>query len=140
VLKSRAYPDMVFRGTVTTIATAAEGLPQRTAEEAAGKPGATSSASVRSFIVTTQIENGSGLLKPGMTGLAKVRGGDRRVVDLVKRRLTHTFKVEFWSWCNGRLPGRTHPRSRVGSHGFGLATHQRGGADQGPRNRIRTCI
>jgi len=36
--------------------------------------------------------------QPGMTGLAKVLGGDRRVVDLVKRRLAHTFKVEFWSW------------------------------------------
>jgi len=98
LLKSRAYPDMVFHGTVTTIATAAEGLPSATADEAAGKPGSTSSASVRTFIVTTQIENGSGLLKPGMTGLAKVRGGDRRVVDLVTRRLAHTFKVEFWSW------------------------------------------
>jgi hypothetical protein len=33
-----------------------------------------------------------------MTGLAKIDGGDRRVVDLIARRLGHTFKVEFWSW------------------------------------------
>jgi len=98
VLKSRAYPDRVFHGTVTTIATAAEGLPSATAEAAAGKPGSGGGTSVRNFVVTTQIENHAGLLKPGMTGLAKVLGGDRRVVDLVKRRLTHTFKVEFWSW------------------------------------------
>jgi multidrug resistance efflux pump len=98
VLKSRAYPDMVFHGTVTTIATAAEGLPTAPAEAAAGKSSSTSSAGVTTFVVTTQIENGSGLLKPGMTGLAKVLGGDRRAVDLVKRRLAHTFKVEFWSW------------------------------------------
>ena len=49
-------------------------------------------------MVTTQIDNRSGFLKPGMTGLAKVVGGDRRVFDLVTRRLSHTFKVEFWSW------------------------------------------
>ena len=96
-LKSRAYPDMVFHGTVTTIATAAEGLPSATAEAATAKTGGTTTG-VRTFVVTTQIDNRSGLLKPGMTGLAKVVGGDRRVVDLVQRRLTHTFKVEFWSW------------------------------------------
>jgi len=33
-----------------------------------------------------------------MTGLAKIVGGDRRVFDLIARRLGHTFKVEFWSW------------------------------------------
>jgi len=96
-LKSRAYPDMVFHGTVTTIATAAEGLPSATAEAATAKTGGTTTG-VRTFVVTTQIDNRSGLLKPGMTGLAKVVGGDRRVVDLVQRRLAHTFKVEFWSW------------------------------------------
>jgi putative peptide zinc metalloprotease protein len=96
-LKSRAYPDMVFHGTVTTIATAAEGLPSASAEAATAKTGGTTTG-VRTFVVTTQIDNRSGLLKPGMTGLAKVVGGDRRVVDLVQRRLTHTFKVEFWSW------------------------------------------
>ena len=97
-LKSRAYPDMVFHGTVTTIATAAEGLPTATADASAGKPGSTSSPSVRNFVVTTQIDNRSGFLKPGMTGLAKVVGEDRRLFDLVTRRLAHTFKVEFWSW------------------------------------------
>jgi multidrug resistance efflux pump len=95
VLKSRAYPDMVFHGTVTTIATAAEGLPRATAEAAGGK---TASASVRTFIVTTDIDNRSGFLRPGMTGLAKIIGRERRVIDLIRRRLTHTFKVEFWSW------------------------------------------
>jgi putative peptide zinc metalloprotease protein len=98
VLKSRAYPDLVFHGTVTTIATAADGLSSATAEAAAGKPGSAGTTGVRTFLVTTEIENKPGLLKPGMTGLAKVLGGDRRVVDLVKRRLAHTFKVEFWSW------------------------------------------
>jgi HlyD family secretion protein len=97
-LKSRAYPDMVFHGTVTTIATAAEGLSSAAAEASAGKTATTSVTGLRTFVITTQIDNRSGLLKPGMTGLAKVVGGDRRVVELVKRRLAHTFKVEFWSW------------------------------------------
>ena len=96
-LKSRAYPDMIFHGTVSTIATAAEGLPSATAVATTEKTGSASTG-VRTFVVTTEIDNRSGLLKPGMTGLAKVVGGDRRVVDLVKRRLAHTFKVEFWSW------------------------------------------
>lgn len=96
-LKSRAYPDMIFHGTVSTIATAAEGLPSATAVATTEKTGSTNTG-VRTFVVTTEIDNRSGLLKPGMTGLAKVVGGDRRVVDLVKRRLAHTFKVEFWSW------------------------------------------
>src|SRR6266699_3311197 len=96
-LKSRAYPDMVFHGTVTTIATAAEGLSSAAAEGSAAKAASTTTG-VRTFVITTQVDNRSGLLKPGMTGLAKVVGGDRRVVDLVMRRLAHTFKVEFWSW------------------------------------------
>src|SRR5438046_10697586 len=62
VLKSRAYPDMVFRGTVTTIATAAEGLPSATAEAASAKTGGTSTG-VRTFMVTTQIDNRSGLIQ-----------------------------------------------------------------------------
>jgi len=97
-LKSRAYPDMVFHGTVTTIATAAEGISSAAAEGAAAKAGATAGTGVRTFVITTQIENGVGLLKPGMTGLAKIDGGDRRAFDLIARRLGHTFKVEFWSW------------------------------------------
>jgi len=82
VLKSRAYPDMVFQGTVTTIATAAEGLSSGAADASAAKTASTSTG-VRTFVVTTQIDNRSGLLKPGMTGLAKIVGGEGRVVDLV---------------------------------------------------------
>jgi multidrug resistance efflux pump len=98
ILKARAYPDAQFKGTVTAIATSAEG-------SAAGTPSATSaglSTSSRSpsqmFVVTTRIDNGSLLLKPGMTGQAKVLGGQRRVAELINRRVARTFKVQFWSW------------------------------------------
>jgi len=38
------------------------------------------------------------LLKPGMSGHAKILGGERRVIDIITRRLSRTIKVEFWSW------------------------------------------
>jgi len=95
VLRSRAYPDASFHGTVTAIATAAEG-----SSSAGGAPAAKSSSSSvgGTFIVTTQIDNHSLLLKPGMTGQAKISCGKIRIVDLVRRRLARTLKVEFWSW------------------------------------------
>jgi len=49
-------------------------------------------------LITTQIDNHSLLLKPEMTGQAKILCGRRRALDLVTRRLAHTIKVEFWSW------------------------------------------
>jgi len=32
-----------------------------------------------------------------MTGQAKISCGKRRMVDLIRRRLARTLKVEFWS-------------------------------------------
>jgi len=52
----------------------------------------------KTILVTTRIENRSLLLKPGMTGNAKILCGRRRIIDLLERRLARTFKVEFWSW------------------------------------------
>ena len=95
VLRSRAYPDATFHGTVTTIATAAEGSSSAGGETSASKSSASAS---RTFIVTTQIDNHSLLLKPGMSGQAKISCGKRRVVDLIRRRLARTVRVEFWSW------------------------------------------
>ena len=98
VLRSRAFPDAVFHGTVTAIATAAQGIPTEGAAAAPGKSPAVDANTVRTFLVTTRIENRDRRLKPGMTGLAKVVGDKRRVIDLIRRRLAHTFRVEFWSW------------------------------------------
>jgi hypothetical protein len=38
------------------------------------------------------------LLKSEMTGVAKISCGQRRVIDLIKRRIARTLKVELWSW------------------------------------------
>ena len=42
--------------------------------------------------------NPSLLLKSQMTGTAKIYCGERRVADLMTRRLARFFRVEFWSW------------------------------------------
>ena len=84
VLKARAYPELTFTGTVTSIAPAA------LKEEQAGKE--------RIVRVMTETDNREFLLKPEMTGNAKVSCGSRRLIDLLTRRLARYVRVEFWSW------------------------------------------
>jgi multidrug resistance efflux pump len=99
VLKARAYPDEKFNGVVTAIATTAEGAATGTPEPSKaglGPPPPTSPG--QTFVVTARIDNRAVLLKPGMSGQAKVLGGQRRVIELINRRLARTFKVQFWSW------------------------------------------
>jgi multidrug resistance efflux pump len=91
VLKARSYPDETFHGTVTAIATAASGA-------TASSSSSSSSATSNTILVRTEIKNPSLLLKAQMTGQAKIVCGERRIVDLVTRRLARTLKVEFWSW------------------------------------------
>jgi len=83
VLKARTYPEKDFAGTVTGIAPAA------IKEEVWGG---------KVFRVTTEIDNAGLLLKPEMTGNAKIFCGQRRIFDLLTRRLARYIRVEFWSW------------------------------------------
>ena len=102
VLRARAFPERTFHGTVTSIATAA--WPGAGAAPGGGQTAAAAfspsggSGAPKSLVVTTQIANDSLLLKPEMTGQAKVMCHPRRIVDLITRRLARTFKVEVWSW------------------------------------------
>jgi hypothetical protein len=48
--------------------------------------------------VMTEIDNRSRLLKPEMTGSAKIYCGTRRVFELAMRRIARYVRVEFWSW------------------------------------------
>jgi multidrug resistance efflux pump len=84
VLKARAYPEKNFAGTVAAIAPIAnrEANPQ----------------GQKVFLVTTQIRNESHLLTSEMTGNARIYCGQRRVVDLLTRRLARYLRVEVWSW------------------------------------------
>jgi multidrug resistance efflux pump len=84
VLRARAFPGRTFEGRVTDIAAAA-------VKEQEGWRG-------KVLRVTTAIDNPDLLLKPEMTGNAKIYCGKRRLVDLLTRRLARYLRVEFWSW------------------------------------------
>jgi putative peptide zinc metalloprotease protein len=99
VLRTRAYPDYEFQGTVRSIATSALGGSANSPETTGTAAPSSSSTNVnRIFIVTTEIQNDAMLLKSEMTGHAKISCGRRRIVELIRRRLGRTLKVEFWSW------------------------------------------
>lgn len=82
-LKVRAFPGRTFEGEVTSIAPVVTVPEQQHAE--------------RSVTVSTRLANPDGLLKGKMTGTAKIRCGERRVLELLTRRLTSYLRVEFWS-------------------------------------------
>jgi putative peptide zinc metalloprotease protein len=107
VLKARAHPDQTFRGTVTAIATVAQINSSSSSGSIFSSPGQTPSGTAtfsranvnpKTVLVTTRIDNSALLLKPEMTGQAKILCGQKRIFDLVTRRLARTLKVEFWSW------------------------------------------
>ena len=83
-LKARAFPGHTFEGTVTSIAPTVT-LPDPVRAE-------------RTITVTTELDNPLLLLKPQMTGNARIYAGKRRIVELVTRRLSRYLRVEFWSW------------------------------------------
>jgi len=84
LLKVRAYPEKNFHGNVVSIA------PTVTQEEDAFIE--------RTIRVTTRLDNPALLLKPDMTGNAKIYAGKRRLLDIMTRRFTRYMRVEFWSW------------------------------------------
>jgi len=100
LLKARAAPNVTFRGTVTAIATAAQINPNSGSGQVASGTGSSSRANVtpKMILVTTEINNSARLLKPEMTGQAKILCGPRSIFQLLTRRLARTLKVEFWSW------------------------------------------
>jgi HlyD family secretion protein len=84
VLKARAHLNQSFEGKVFAIAPvatkSAEGIAQR------------------NFLVMTKLDNSEGLLKGEMSGNAKIYCGERRLYEIVFRRLIRFVRVEFWSW------------------------------------------
>jgi multidrug resistance efflux pump len=79
----RAYPDRDLEGRVTAIAAAAVELErQRT----------------RIVKATIELPNPAGLIKPSMTGYARIHCGKRRALDVLTRELRRFLRVEFWSW------------------------------------------
>jgi putative peptide zinc metalloprotease protein len=80
-LKVQSYPFLSFWGKVTKISQMAD-----------------SSGPKKIFPVTCKIENPDHILKPGMTGYAKVFCGKRSLFTLLTRRIVRYFRVEVWSW------------------------------------------
>jgi multidrug resistance efflux pump len=94
-LRARAQPGVTFRGTVQAIAVAAQ---PATASAVSSSGGSSATTVARRVLVTTLIDNRELLLRPEMTGQAKIVCGRQSVAGLIGRRLARTFKVEFWSW------------------------------------------
>jgi len=84
LLKARAYPQRQFASEVIAIA------PIASAED--------DPVAGHTVLVTTRLNNADDLLKPSMTGTAKIYCGEHRLWDLVTRRFVRFFRVEFWSW------------------------------------------
>ncbi|MCI0338309.1 MAG: HlyD family efflux transporter periplasmic adaptor subunit [Acidobacteria bacterium] len=99
-LKALTYPDLTFEGTVMAIGVAAQGGGQSSSSSSSsGAASLTRNGSTsKTILVTTQLDNSSLLLKPEMTGHAKIYCGQRRLIELLRWRLARVIKVEFWSW------------------------------------------
>ena len=95
-VKVRAYPYQTFHGKVTSIATTATSSLDGNVTPAAAP--IDEGEGPRAVLVTSQIENGSHLLKPELTGKVKIYCGRRPIIDLMTRRLARYVRVEFWSW------------------------------------------
>jgi membrane fusion protein (multidrug efflux system) len=84
ILRVRAYPGAKLVGAINGIA------------EIADKEG--DPAGRRIFLVTTKISNEDQLLKPEMSGQAKIYCGKQHLIDVTTRRLARYLRVEVWSW------------------------------------------
>jgi multidrug resistance efflux pump len=97
-VKSRAYPDETFYGKVVSIGARAGNANGDTTPGAVPDPSAHSALMKGMVVVTTRLDNSSLLLKPEMTGKAKIYTGTRSLLSLTARRLARIFAVELWSW------------------------------------------
>jgi multidrug efflux pump subunit AcrA (membrane-fusion protein) len=78
-MKLRSFPDMALQGRVDFIA-----------------PVAQSVDSGQMVVVRSELVNDTMLLKPDMTGVAMIYCGDRRIAELMTRRLVRWIRTEFW--------------------------------------------
>ena len=82
-VRLRAYPDQALDGRVIAIAPAAAETP--------GQRG-------RVVRATIELPNAAGIVKPSMTGYARIHCGKRSALDVLTRPLRRFFRLEFWSW------------------------------------------
>jgi hypothetical protein len=53
---------------------------------------------VRKIVVQGELANPDGSLKSGMTGVGKILCGEKRIADLVTRRMVRWLRTEFWEY------------------------------------------
>jgi putative peptide zinc metalloprotease protein len=78
-MKARSLPAADFQGQVDFIAPVAQTVNGE-----------------QTVVVRSELQNDDLLLKPDMTGVAKIYCGDRRIIDLMTRRLIRWIRTEFW--------------------------------------------
>ena len=91
VVRARAYPGKSFEGTVVSIATAASRTDVPSEMDAAWQR-------EKTFLVTTALDNDSLLLKPGMSGHAKIYCGRRRIFDAISRKVAVGWTSHSLAW------------------------------------------
>ena len=79
-LKVGAYPDQVFRGTVTKI----------------GGESETAQDNRVTYRVELIVENTDGLLRPGMTAFARIDSGRRMIGRILLHKLRQALRPELW--------------------------------------------
>ena len=84
-LRFRSVPDRTFEGTVAAIGAAAR-------VEAEG------AREARTVTVRIAVDNPDGLLRPNLTGFARIDAGDRKALDAVTGGVRRFVRLEFWSW------------------------------------------
>jgi Barrel-sandwich domain of CusB or HlyD membrane-fusion len=79
-VKTRSFPDRVFRGTVSKV----------------GGEGEVSENGQRTYRVEFTIQNEDGVLRPGMTVFARADFGRRPVIWLLAHKLKQALRPEMW--------------------------------------------
>ena len=78
-MKARSLPSVDLQGRVDFIAPVAQTVNGQ-----------------QMVVVRSELENADLLLKPDMTGVAKIYCGERRIIDLISRRIIRWVRTEFW--------------------------------------------
>jgi hypothetical protein len=78
-MKARSLPSNDFQGRVDFIAPVAQTVNNQ-----------------QMIIVRSELQNDDLLLKPEMTGVAQIYCGERRIFDVMTRRLVRWVRTEFW--------------------------------------------
>ena len=78
-MKARSLPSVDLQGRVDFIAPVAQTV-----------------NSQQMVVVRSELQNDGLVLKPEMTGVAQIYCGDRRIIDLITRRMVRWLRTEFW--------------------------------------------